>query len=344
MYINRGSVNLFLNNVHQQMQTKYGKLQQIDVNNANELQMFFQNLKTSSMQQYQSGYPITDNEINIVLEMLYTTHPKMKKLGIFNSKGGASLEYELANVIEVIYNLTTDITNNDSKFYRVGQNVGTVLQSVVTNGIQDMLNLYDKKFKAFLKEDAQRAMKRSGIPRVASLVQGKVDVQGGFYSINFTPTTYLEKIMILLNNATFSAKNYSSINSKAEALNEIYPTLKIGKSNPYRAYAGALESLKYNYITIVSSFISANKEREKTAQHIYHLRFIYELAGTGITNSNGNYEKEVKYLVYNDPTGSNIYVESVAKIISEILNLQTPIEDPFKGITIKKQYFKNQEI
>jgi hypothetical protein len=55
--------------------------------------------------------------------------------------------------------------------------------------------------------------------------------------------------------------------------------------------------------TISSSFVAA-QQIQATHIHIYHLRFIYELAGTGITNVNGIKAKEVKYLVYNDPSGS----------------------------------------
>ena len=59
-----------------------------------------------------------------------------------------------------------------------------------------------------------------------------------------------------------------------------------------------------------------------TATHFSHLRFIYELRGSGLLDNN-NLVIPVKFLIYNDPSSDAIYVKSTASIILEALDKST---------------------
>ena len=345
MFVNVNSANIevFLDQVHQRMIKKYtSKLNvQQEEKTARDLQSFLQSLKNRSNQK--KGFlPITNSYADAVIEELYQRAPGTKRNGLFMSKGGSSLEYDLANVIDTVYALTLQRYEGKGRNYIVGNVRGTVLQGVLNDTIKDISVELQDEVKKTLSKDAKVAM---GLDPQKSLlvdVQGKTDVQGGFINIRFQPTSYLEYIASILNEATFSAKNYSSLSSKMEDLNSKFPELHIGSSSPYRPYAGALASLGYDEDTIQQSFISAYYGRRSAVlkAHIWHLRAIYEYSGAGIINIDGTKAREVKYLVYNDPTGSNIYVESVASIILQYLNTMDNIEDPFAAINIKKDYFK----
>ena len=72
--------------------------------------------------------------------------------------------------------------------------------------------------------------------------------------------------------------------------------------------------------------------------HFYHLRYIYELVGAGISY-NGKMGNEVNFLIYNDPHGE-IFVKSTANILNDVLNDHPAfVGNPFKDIYIKKAYF-----
>ncbi len=52
--------------------------------------------------------------------------------------------------------------------------------------------------------------------------------------------------------------------------------------------------------------------------HFTHMRFNYELRGTGLLNDAGE-SQIAKYIIYNDPRGEAIYVRDTASIILEEL-------------------------
>ena len=339
------SIGVFLDQVHKRMIMKYNSklnVQQEELK-ARELQSFLQSLKNRTIQK--KGFlPVTNSYADIVIEALYERAPRTKKAGLFLSKGGSSLEYDLANVIDTVYSLVLKNYEGKGKQYIVGSTKGTILQGVLDEDVKTIMTDLQHGVKRELSQDAKIAMGADPSQSLLADVQGKTDVQGGFININFKPTTYLEYMAAILNEATFSTKNYSSLSQKLEDLDIKFSKLRIGDSSPYRAYAGALASLGYDEDTIKQSFISAYYGR-RTAEikaHLWHLRAIYEYSGAGITNLDGSRAKEVKYLVYNDPTGTRIYVESIASIILQYLNSMGEIEDPFAAITIKKNFFKNK--
>ena len=58
---------------------------------------------------------------------------------------------------------------------------------------------------------------------------------------------------------------------------------------------------------------------EEVNVHFAHMRFNYELRGTGLLDANGN-SMIAKYIIYNDPNGDTLYVRDTASLIVEEMN------------------------
>lgn len=82
------------------------------------------------------------------------------------------------------------------------------------------------------------------------------------------------------------------------------------------------------------------KGNQNVINHMYHLKFIYELTGAGTIVLGSTYNN-VRFLVYNDPATDNIYVESAASILSDVFdeNLNWT-GDPLGAITISASRFE----
>jgi hypothetical protein len=64
------------------------------------------------------------------------------------------------------------------------------------------------------------------------------------------------------------------------------------------------------------------------------MRFIFELSGLGLISPDGQ-EQFAKYLIYNDPISSNIYVQDTASIILNEINKRNGTVKLFEGIHLK---------
>lgn len=121
--------------------------------------------------------------------------------------------------------------------------------------------------------------------------------------------------------------------------------ITLGRSHFYRAFSGPLLDLGYDIRTTNSAIFAGQNvvdRKENVAQHFFHLRYIYELTGSGIIYTDGGYLGEVKYLIYNDPATDNIYVKSAAEILEEVLSKYDFEGNPFNaGAHIEKIKFAN---
>ena len=118
--------------------------------------------------------------------------------------------------------------------------------------------------------------------------------------------------------------------------------MTLGKSNLYRAISGSLISLGVTSKRTIDDMVfggleNIKKNNDEVASHFYHLRYLYELTGACIIDSNCKISR-VKYLIYNDPHG-NIYVKSTADIVANILDAKVSASEGFKTIKIKKSIF-----
>ena len=201
-----------------------------------------------------------------------------------------------------------------------------------------------KNVTDLLKELAEKEQKR-----ISTQVQGatgKVDISGKAVTLNYSKQLpgNVERLMELMKDATFSAKNYTSytnnldINNKKD-LSEI--GLHLGNTNLYKAVTGALSELQMGHKQQTRFFFRGmntilhdkHSYGSITAQHFAHLRFVYELRGSGLLDENG-LVMPVKYLIYNDPNSDAIYVKDTASIILEALDSATRQNNLLGDITL----------
>lgn len=188
--------------------------------------------------------------------------------------------------------------------------------------LQDVLS--EKKVENILKKIAEKEGKR--MSSEVTEASGKVDVSGKNITLNYTKELPIKvnRLMHLLKDATISAKSYSSNSydiTKKRDWTEI--GLHLGDTNLYKAITGAVTEAGLGYKQATSFFfrganhiLSDDGYGEKTRLHFSHLRFIYELRGSGLLDERGLI-MPVKYIIYNDPSSDIIYVKDTASIILE---------------------------
>lgn len=334
---NKYRVNTFLNQVHTAMIAKYTNQAKEDAAKAAKLQSFFQELKNAS-KTYNPNDIVGNATINTILETIIQLSPANFKIeNLFGQAGhtyaknsyesGARFERELTRVIQAVYE---NLTDDEFEFDVSQVNIGSQTASAV-NLSDELLN--DKKVQKMLKTigtKTQKYIETADGQKVLRYylrdVDGKIDVKG--YEINITgnPTAELLEIYDLLKDATFTAKNYNSMtwDEKAKIYVEAVGrnTLSLGKTNVYRAIVGTLGDLGFSERTAISAFWAGynkiNSGDDYVSTHFYHLRYIYELIGSGI-KYNGVSFGTAKYLIFNDPSGG-IWVKSTAEILSDLLN------------------------
>ena len=318
-------VSTFLDLVHKDMYNKHSQEfmgNQQEEAQAKELQAFFQQLKTQA-----NGEKATNNVISAITAdyILKKVQEKTNwKNPIFSQFGGYNLEKQLYQIIESVYEMS-NIDNFFNDIYTGTQHGTIFLEEKFNNFTKKALKDLTGKTAIVLENKSQENNQK--YPYMMASVQRKTDIQGGNYQIDidWQESYGFKRILALLNQATFSAKNYSKFNQWKELQEK---GLKLGQSNPYRAVYATLSFLGYNAKTINSAFFAAYNSvsrnlanSDNISAHIYHLRFIYELTGIGM-----NLIKQVqkgeraKFIIYNEPDSPNIYDVSTAKIIVDMLN------------------------
>lgn len=175
---------------------------------------------------------------------------------------------------------------------------------------------------------------------------GKVDLQGAYAEIDIEAYVKPEfqRFAKLLQDATISAKNYSSQywdKGQKQKIDKDIVALHLGSSDVFKSFVGGMSSLGYPTDVILKAFFAGynvytKHSNKDIGHHIYHMRFLYELRGAGLYDKEGNNLKEVKYLIWNDPSTDNIKVFSTAVIIQSLLQGDiTTNENPFGGIYLR---------
>ena len=346
----------FLNEVHAVMSAKYLTNKDRDIAEAKKLQDFFQMLKraASDINTLPSNLDkelfqqLLDRTTQIFEKKIGSAKTKdlFRRMGKNSYERGDIFERELSAVIQAVAEKASNKVSLGGKEYeiRTGQQTGS------TTLTDDLIQAFQEKLKeGFTKEKALKEL-QSASGEFQKRVQIKTDIQGISVEIDASMKgTPIEEIQQLLSQATFTAKSYASEGfntqtQKMEMINDLYPTIHLGNSNPVRAVYGALTSLGYNSSTATSAYAASShlikKNNQKVINHIYHLRYLYELTGAGTKMLTGEY-KEARFLIYNDPATDNIYVKSSAEILAEVFNDGSNWNgDPFGGIVIYKSKFE----
>lgn len=329
------SVHQFMNNVHNAMKLKYTQSNPIvsaDINQALSLQNFFQDIKRVS----QGGIANTFDQA-IIQEII----DGMKQSSLVSSNlkyifgestsgraGGLAFERQLGAIIESVYNsIAEDDFEFDIKQVMLGSSTGTTIS-------MEELDLSDEKIQKFLEKIGTKTQRNieteNGNSQLKEYylanVSGKIDVKGYTIQIRGNANPKMIEIYNLLKEATFSAKSYDSMtfDQKQKMLVQASgrTALALGKTNILRSIYGALQEYSPDPKTTASAIFAGYNAIAKgdtdVANHFYHLRYMYELMGTGF-KYNGESYGNVRFLIFNDPHG-DIYVKSTSELFSEIID------------------------
>lgn len=361
---NRYPVNQFLGEVHERLRKKYALGRKVgkDAAEAETLTIFFQKIKNQFLNNQQDLDETDEQFFNEIQKIVET---KMGKT-IFNYKGmnstlkGNKFEEDIANIVSAIATGTTkdasDIQTGTEKAYgsksmqrflkdntyvisyqsEKGQSYNIeLLTKDLNNGVKEWI------IQEALPKSIQKVKEKNQNQNKYNLYMTQINAKTDINNMNtvftkewnFSPET--QKAVNILKTATFTAKNYNAGSN-----------LHLGDTNPVRTYFSVLDSLKYNYKTESSSFLhginlfhSKNVTQDRKtvySQHIYKLRFIYELIGAGLKGQDLTELASAKFLLYNVTNNDNIYVRSTKQIIATLYDnfdkdFTQKREDPFSG-------------
>lgn len=157
---------------------------------------------------------------------------------------------------------------------------------------------------------------------------GKADVSVPYIHIEEDGDPFIKKFLQAISGANFSLKNYSSFKKDVEErIVEKEATnikLHLGDTVLPKSVMGALSEILqveeqqgvfYRGMEILSgrSEDPDTATYEEVSKHFSHLRFIYELRGSGLTQ-NGSLQT-VDFIIWNDPDSEKIAVRSTASLI-----------------------------
>lgn len=208
----------------------------------------------------------------------------------------------------------------------------------------------DKNVEKLLQQLADKEQKR--VSTQIRNATGKVDVSGKAVTLNYTKEmpNKVERLMYLMKDATFSAKSYTSRAWDIENKKDWFEIgLHLGNSNLYKAVTGALSEIQMGHKQQTQFFFrgintilhNSHGLGNITATHFSHLRFIYELRGSGLLDERG-LVMPVKFLIYNDPSSDAIYVKSTASIILEALDNATRGNNLLGDISLSASKVKSE--
>lgn len=164
-------------------------------------------------------------------------------------------------------------------------------------------------------------------------------------------TPPLERLAYYLQNATFTDKQYSTWTNQGYTKRYSQLSLHLGNTILYKPVVGVVSEV-YKDVNVqrmiffrgmtILGYPNSNHSAttEEVAIHFNHMRFIYELRGTGLYDDYGN-AAIAKYLIYNDPNSDNIFVRDTASIILEYLGKQST--NIFGGITLAASQAKSSK-
>lgn len=244
------------------------------------------------------------------------------------------VEGELNALLQVIAEKATGIQNINLGQKIVGSDSATIDIDALGQ------NLVDKLVDSFQNTISQKQATNIVENISAQARSGKIDVMG--YSKNLIVGANInpkfKTFVDLFSGVNFSVKNYRSDNKYQ---------IHLGHTNIFKAMYGSLTDLGYeadSALHIYShSLMSYKKQKNIISRNndIFHLRFMYELTGSGLIDSVTKKPlNSVDFLIYNDPISDKIFVKSTKKMIYDILSdKQMKITNPWSGIYVSKLSF-----
>ena len=338
------SVSAFMNTIHTNLVTKYKARASMtgDVANAKRLTEFFKDIKT-----VQAGGQASAFEQETIEQVLGSL-PQFKFKGntfrqqLFTRTGGARFERDIAKLATTVVSQIAEEGSMEKVNNLVTGNVNAENnidpERMASSVVQQMLQLAGTKTQKYFTEEDKKSKMLKYYHRE---VYQKIDVQGLSGNITFTikasASAELVEIANLLNDATFSAKNYgnwswdrTANNGKGGIIDSSTSDVKFGATDVSRSLTAIIQSLGYDIDTAISATYAALNEVDdnpELAIQLYHMRIAYELSGAGqILDGNIDY-KGAKYIIYNNPDTDEIIVRSTAELINEMFENNTVPSD-----------------
>ena len=262
-------------------------------------------------------------------------------------------EEELASLFAVlekrINNKTYRVKDIDIDVFGTGKNQGQIRGS-------DIIEELTKDFHGGVAEGLQEVAKNQNI-KASTQVLGKefkkqvaikTDIQNLALDVNATfglEDSSIDRIIPLLNEATFTVKNY--LNTTV-----VKNGLELGETNLLRSIMGILgvvfnnknpidwRDMFYRGAQIMTKTNSTPSASSQDVMiHFYHMRFAYELSGLGLIDVNTGKPLFAKYLIYNEPDGNRIHVFDTASLILEEFGNKS-VMNTFGRIALRRNFNK----
>lgn len=324
----------FMNDVHDEMLNRFANKKenfdiiQKEVQQAQELQRLLREIQ-QIYNSNNSNYPITKAAIDSFLPPDIKT--KMNN-GLFSTLSGSGeqiLEEQLTAVMAAILQTAVDKAAKKNKKYKnytinfgdIFSGRGSfanpanveVLQTMFEDLYQDIRQELSVAAQKKIEPIIQKETARFG-NMITSKLEGKIDVGTQSYNqlismlLVSLEGTDLGKMVALLQDATFSAKEYQR-NSP-----------ELGSTNMAKIYTAVLQELGYDIETTLYSYLRVliclgnHSQHSKTAinRAIYEMRNIYELSGFGQQYNKKDISGEAKFLILNN--GGQIFVTSIKEM------------------------------
>lgn len=353
------SVSQILQDVHDAMKAKYITSSTIgqDIQQAQELTNFLRILKERAYNRKDSNPTMRVQEDiydiildNIVLPGRRTLHNLFRRTGRFSQQQGSLFEEDFAAVIQSVMRTANpdDKRRSSIKNINIGSVVGTTDANLLAQVIEEECKYY--------AEDLADEVKKEIDTKRVGFVFGKIDtlVQGTIVNLN-GEVAFPPGLLEALSNASFTDKSYRSVSYRDGQKIELGDRqITLGNSDPYRAVMGTMRSLGFDRLATQKIYYggrnimfgldnkSPKESSDYVGQHIYHLRYVYELTGAGILYQNYGSELSAgaKFMVYNDPMSMDIVVVPTSKIVQDILLSNNVPGNPYGHISISSAYLK----
>lgn len=224
-------------------------------------------------------------------------------------------------------------------------------ESADVAAMNDLTDDIEKKVIEETQEVANKMQKKYDAKKIMKGKSQKIDNKGLTIDLLLGVDINEGKIYRLaqlLKDASFTDKQYNRW-GKDGARDYMNVQLHLGNTNLYKAITGVVSEV-YPFTNIQRSIffrglqILKGTKRPPSAtpqevtRHFVHMRFNYELRGTGLLDRNGN-SSVAKYIIYNDPSSDVIYVRDTASIILE--EMKKSRSNLFGDITIAASRVKS---
>lgn len=268
--------------------------------------------------------------------LFMTTHGAGYELGK-NMNVDDIVEAELSAVIQSIQSLAFEGISVDGIDF-LSHTTGRIKGNLVDDAQKIMENITEGIMSETINKIQNTNFKNKAYQKIAAKLKNtqsksiKADVIS--YEVELSAQLKPEwELFNVFEGASFTIKNYIP-----KRKNNIAVQIHLGESNPYKSVMAQLGSLGYttkqSQHIFFHSLNSWMKNKTQAVEvHIPHLRFAYELQGSGLYDEDGMSISGADFLIVNDPTNyDGIYVRSTKQMIANALknNIQNP--QPFTSM------------